>query len=55
MLGADGIRKELGDRSQTAKPYNVNFFCHNQPKPDPERDRYGASRWHRTSPSSEST
>jgi nitronate monooxygenase len=35
MLSAEGIRKEIAAiRSQTAKPFNVNFFCHVQPEPD---------------------
>jgi nitronate monooxygenase len=39
MLDADGIRKELTTiRAQTDRPFNVNFFCHTQPKPDAERD-----------------
>ena len=42
MLDLDGIRKELGAiRSQTTRPFNVNFFCHAQPEPNPERER----RW----------
>ena len=42
MLDLDGIRKELGViRSQTARPCNVNFFCHAQPEWNPERER----RW----------
>ncbi len=39
MLEPDTIRKELeAIRSQTTKPYNVNFFCHINPAPDPTRD-----------------
>jgi len=39
MLTPDGIRQELAAiRAQTAKPFNVNFFCHAQPTPDPDRD-----------------
>ena len=39
MLDADGIRKELtAIRAQTSRPFNVNFFCHSEPKPDAERD-----------------
>jgi nitronate monooxygenase len=42
MLDPDGIRRELSAiRAQTAKPYNVNFFCHTQPEVSAERD----SRW----------
>src|SRR5678815_1362108 len=29
MLGADGVRREVtAIRSATAKPFNLNFFCH---------------------------
>lgn len=39
MLGPDGMRKELAAvKSQTDRPFNVNFFCHTPPKPDPERE-----------------
>lgn len=39
MLSLDEIRSELAAiTSQTAKPYNVNFFCHVPPTPDPERE-----------------
>jgi nitronate monooxygenase len=39
MLGPDAMRKELAAiRAQTAKPFNVNFFCHSQPAPDDERE-----------------
>lgn len=32
MLGLEAMRTELAAiKSQTAKPYNVNFFCHAQP------------------------
>jgi nitronate monooxygenase len=35
MLSADAIKSELAwIQSQTARPYNLNFFCHIQPKPD---------------------
>ena len=38
-LGPDALRKELAAiRSQTTKPFNVNFFCHAQPEPDVERE-----------------
>jgi len=34
------MRKELtAIRSQTTKPFNVNFFCHAQPEPGIERER----------------
>lgn len=39
MLGPDAMRKELAAiTSQTRRPFNVNFFCHVPPKPDPERE-----------------
>jgi nitronate monooxygenase len=39
MLDMDGIRSELAAiRSQTTRPFNVNFFCHVQPRPDEERE-----------------
>lgn len=39
MLGVDAIRKELADiRTQTTRPYNVNFFCHVPPQPDAGRE-----------------
>jgi nitronate monooxygenase len=42
MLDMDGIRRELAAiRAQTAKPFNVNFFCHVQPEANAERE----ARW----------
>jgi nitronate monooxygenase len=39
MLGIDVMRQEFETiRSQTAKPFNANFFCHAAPHPDPERE-----------------
>ncbi|MGD9662480.1 MAG: NAD(P)H-dependent flavin oxidoreductase [Porticoccaceae bacterium] len=39
MLEPDAMRRELAAiRAQTAKPYNVNFFCHQQPVPSAERE-----------------
>src|SRR5213082_2066899 len=39
MLGPEAMRKELAAlRAQTARPFNVNFFCHTPPTPDPERE-----------------
>jgi nitronate monooxygenase len=39
MLDAQAMRKELeAIRAQTKKPYNVNFFCHEQPAPDAQRE-----------------
>ncbi len=39
LLGLDAIRAELmAICAGTDKPYNVNFFCHTPPVPDPERE-----------------
>ena len=39
LLGTDAMRDELAAiRSRTARPYNVNFFCHTPPTPDPARE-----------------
>lgn len=39
MLTVDGLRNELTNiKTHTAKPYNVNFFCHVPPVPDPARE-----------------
>jgi nitronate monooxygenase len=39
MLNAEGMRKELDFiKSQTNKPFNVNFFCHVPPVPDAARE-----------------
>jgi nitronate monooxygenase len=39
MLSPDAMRKELqAIRSRTGRPFNVNFFCHAPPAPDPERE-----------------
>jgi nitronate monooxygenase len=39
MLSPDTLRKELAAiRAQTAKPFNVNFFCHAPPTPSAERE-----------------
>lgn len=39
MLDAAKVRAEIGViRQRTAKPINVNFFCHTPPKADPQRD-----------------
>lgn len=39
MLTVDGMRDELDAlRNQTAKPFNVNFFCHRAPTPSAERE-----------------
>jgi len=40
MLGLDAMRNELAAiRAQTAKPFNVNFFCHAQPEFSSEREK----------------
>lgn len=45
MLGLDTLRKELAlIQAQTSKPFNVNFFCHVPPTPDPARE----ALWRRT-------
>jgi nitronate monooxygenase len=45
MLDLDGIRRELDAiRRQTAKPFNVNFFCHAEPAVSVERE----ARWRTT-------
>jgi nitronate monooxygenase len=39
MLSLDTIRSELEALSKlTDKPFNVNFFCHTPPQPDPDRE-----------------
>src|SRR3954471_18099102 len=39
MLSPDALRRELAViRAQTAKPFNVNFFCHAPPTPSAERE-----------------
>jgi nitronate monooxygenase len=39
MLSPETLRKELVTvTSQTSRPFNVNFFCHTPPRPDPERE-----------------
>lgn len=39
MLGPDALREELTRLSQgTDRPWNVNFFCHTPPEPDPARE-----------------
>ena len=36
MLSPDALRNELqAIRAKTAKPFNLNFFCHEEPAPDP--------------------
>jgi nitronate monooxygenase len=44
VLSLDQVRAELSlIRAHTDKPYNVNFFCHPQPRPDPQ----GEEEWRR--------
>lgn len=39
MLSIDAMRLEIeAIRAATDKPFNVNFFCHQQPTPDAERE-----------------
>lgn len=39
MLSNDAARAELAAlRAHTSKPFNVNFFCHPPPQPDPQRE-----------------
>jgi nitronate monooxygenase len=39
MLTPSGMRDELGAlRAATARPFNVNFFCHRPPTPDAQRE-----------------
>ncbi|MPZ88635.1 MAG: 2-nitropropane dioxygenase [Nitriliruptorales bacterium] len=39
MLGPEQVRAELGIvRQRTSRPVNLNFFCHAEPTPDPERE-----------------
>jgi nitronate monooxygenase len=39
MLDAAKVRAQIGViRQRTARPLNVNFFCHTPPQPDPDRD-----------------
>jgi len=39
ILRPDALREELKSiKSQTSKPFNLNFFCHTAPEPDLERE-----------------
>ncbi len=39
MLGPEAMRQELAAlKAHTHKPFNVNFFCHTPPRPNPERE-----------------
>ena len=45
MLSPEAMRQELTTiRAGTDRPFNVNFFCHTQPQPDPDQQM----RWHAT-------
>lgn len=40
MLSLEQLEKELTlIQQQTKQPYNVNFFCHTPPKPNPKREQ----------------
>src|SRR4051794_20146351 len=42
LLSLDKMREELvAVTSETSRPFNVNFFCHQEPEPDPARE----ARW----------
>lgn len=38
MLSPEQLRAELAALQAAGRPYNVNFFCHTPPPPDPARD-----------------
>jgi nitronate monooxygenase len=39
LLSVDGIERELtAIKAQTSRPFNVNFFCHDQPAVDADRE-----------------
>jgi nitronate monooxygenase len=44
MLGPDAMRDELVALAANRRPWCVNFFCHQPPAPDPERE----ARWRTT-------
>jgi nitronate monooxygenase len=45
MLSPEALQTELQAlQAGTGAPFNVNFFCHRSPPPDPERE----AAWHRT-------
>lgn len=45
MLSQEALEKELTQLTAlTDKPYNVNFFCHTPPEPDPARE----AQWQQT-------
>ena len=40
-LGVDAIRREVAAiRSQSARPFNLNFFCHRPPEPNAARENH---------------
>ena len=42
LLTPEGLRDEIANiATHTSNAYNVNFFCHTPPKPDPDRE----ARW----------
>lgn len=44
-LGIDAMRTEIAAiAAQTTRPYNINFFCHVPPVPDPARESAWRSR-----------
>ena len=45
LLTPDQIRNEVAAiRAGTVKPFNLNFFCHTPPAPDPEREALWIAR-----------
>lgn len=38
MLAPEAMARELQALAAAGRPYNVNFFCHTAPEPDPARD-----------------
>ncbi len=55
MLGVDALRAEIAAiKAQTRHPFNVNFFCHESPRPTPRARPPGERRWPCTPKSSAS-
>src|SRR5689334_1944391 len=49
MLGPEAMRKELvAIPAKAAVRFNMNFFCHVPPKPDPGRKAAGRRLWQLT-------